>query len=106
VEQHNTLEQHKLFRRSEFEGYGDSLKTLLEQQNYSEDHNLKGFVIHSKPCIVKILKFTVDFNNKKFYNLYPYLYLIKIQKKKKKFHTYLKPLLLLAYVTTKFHLRV
>jgi hypothetical protein len=55
----------KLFRRSEFEGYGDSLKTLLEQQNYSEDQNLKGFVIHSKPCIVKILNFTVDFNNKK-----------------------------------------
>jgi hypothetical protein len=61
----------KLFRRSEFEGYGDSLKTLLEQQNYSENQNLKGFVIHSKPCIVKILNFTVDFNNNFFYNFIP-----------------------------------
>jgi hypothetical protein len=61
-----------LFRRSGFEGYGDSFKILLEQQNYIKDHNLKGFVIHSKPCIVKILTFTVDFNNNFFYKLYLY----------------------------------
>jgi hypothetical protein len=46
----------KIFRKSGFEGYGDSLKTL--------------------------------------------------QKKKKKNHTYLKPLFFFAYVNAKFHPRV
>jgi hypothetical protein len=32
---------------------------------YSENQDLKGMVIHSKPYIVKILNFTVDFDNKK-----------------------------------------
>ena len=39
-------------------------------------------MIHSKPCIVIFLYFTVDFNNNFFYNLYPYLDLLKIKKKK------------------------
>ena len=53
-----------------------------------------------------IKKNNVDFTIESFYNLYSYLDLIKIQKKKKQLYTYLKPLLLLAYVTAKFHLRV
>jgi hypothetical protein len=53
----------------------------LEKQNYSEDQNLKGFVIHSKPCIEKILNFIVDFNNN-FLIQFIALDFIKIQKNK------------------------
>jgi hypothetical protein len=48
-------------------------KNTLEQQKYSENQDLKGMVIHSKPYIVKILNFTVDFDNNFFYKLYSYL---------------------------------
>lgn len=48
------------------EYYG--LEKYLEQQNYSEDQNLKSMVIHSKPCTVKMINFTIDFPNNFFDN--------------------------------------
>lgn len=43
-------------------------QNTLKQWNYSEDQNLKGMAIHSKPCIVKMINFTGDFPNSFFYN--------------------------------------
>jgi hypothetical protein len=55
----------------------------LQQQKYLENQELKGMVFHSKPYIVKISNFIVDFGNKKKSNCVPIWILIKIKKKEK-----------------------